>query len=275
MYVENQKNLDPRVRDYLRQKVISTFQIKKVGKTTEYKYLRHGSMTTCYGLLSKVKKVFYPDFDPYGTKDTASSSRAVSAGTTFFPHKKRIYTRSTRYTGSNRKKGDRVDKEIALWTARGGGPADKKWDRLTKKLIETLNMQKHTPQAAQVPVVFMNWEHPFGRATCADLITTDANGRLCMWEVKTGMPVQQRSKGITFKHVQDANGKPVPCTTKDMWQFQLHFTEKGLKECGLPIESSKVIMVCNSRKNKEQKKWDTTSEVINKAPWIKQLEYHE
>lgn len=262
MFTRNKKDLDSRVKEYLDKRVISTFSLKKVGKTTEYKYLKKGSMTTCYGLLSKVKKVFYPDFDPYAS--------TASGGV-----KKRIYTRSALRAGSTRKEGERVDNEIALWTERGGGPPDKKWHKLTKKLVSTLHAQGHVPQAAQVPVVFFNWEHPFGRATCADLITKDAGGRLCLWEVKTGMPVMQRAKKAFFRHVKDAHGNLIPCTTKDMWQFQLHFTEKGLIDGGMPIESSRIIMVCKSKEKKEQKQWGIMTEQYPKAQWIKTLDYQE
>jgi len=256
MFSYNKKNLDPRVKEYLDKKIIATFKLKKIGKTTEYKYYRYGSMNTCYGLLSKVQKVFYPDFNPYGSGKT-------------------VYTRSSVRAGSSRKDGERVDLEIALWTEQGGGAAKKNWHPLTKQLISTLNTQGHVPQAAQVPIIFLNWERPFGRATCADLITKDAGGQLCMWEVKTGTPVNQRAKNVFFKHVKDAHGKDIPCTTTDMWQFQLHFTEKGLRDGGLPIAMSKIIMACKYKKKKEQKRWETMTEQYPQAQWIRKLDYHE
>ena len=254
MFTRNTKNLDPRVKEYLDKNVIATFSLKKIGKTTQYKYKRYGAMNTCYGLLSKVKKVFYPDFEPYGSG-------------------KVVYTRSSVRAGSTKKEGERVDNEIALWTAQGGGAANKKWHKLTKQLIATLTAQGHVPQAAQVPVIFTEWERPFGRATCADLITKDAGGRLCMWEIKTGHPVNQRTKRTAFRHVRDAKGALIPCTTKDMWQFQLHFTEKGLRDGGLPIDVSRIIMVCKSKEKKEQKQWGTMTEQYPQAQWIRKLDY--
>ena len=257
MFTYNKKEgaLDERVKSYLDKPVISTFSLRKIGKTTEYKYRRYGAMQTCYGLLQKVKRVYYPDFNPY-------------------QEGKIVYTRSKIRAGSSRKEGERVDKEVAQWVEQGGGPPNKKWHVLTKKLVETLNAGGHVPQAAQVPIVFPNWDAPLGTATCADLITKDMYGNLCLWEVKSGMPVQQKAKHIFFNHVKDpVTGKAIPCTTKDMWQFQLHFTEKGLVDGGLPIQSSRIIMVCKAKETKEQKKWGAMTEQMVKASWIKGLDY--
>jgi hypothetical protein len=256
---ENIDALDERVKDYLKKPLIQSFSLYKIGKSTEYKYKRHGCVSTCYGLLAKIRQVYHPDFSPY---DTASQ--------------RSTYTRSLLRRGSTRKEGERIDREIGEWTRRGGGAPDKKWHALTQKLVNTLLIQGHVPQASQVPVFFPQWDAPLGRATCADLITKNpATGTLCMWEIKTGMPVEQRAKNSFFKHVTHAEtGKPIPCTTKDMWQFQLHFTQKGLEQGGLPVDESRIIMVCKAKNNKNDKTWGSVVETYKRAPWIKQVGFN-
>ena len=76
----------------------------------------------------------------------------------------------------------------------------------------------------------------FGIITQADLIIQNKKGELLMLEVKSGYN-SCRAQG-TLRGLPD-----VPNTIKNQWEIQRHFTEKGLKEGGLPIKGSFIINV--------------------------------
>ena len=107
----------------------------------------------------------------------------------------------------------------------------------------------HTIQAAQVPVYIAS----LNCCTQADVITEDQNGRLFVWEIKSGYN-QRKSQGTMYKL------KNVPNNEKNHWQLQLHYTSKGLKDYNLPIKASQVINVYEEGsditvKRKKNPKW--------------------
>jgi hypothetical protein len=98
----------------------------------------------------------------------------------------------------------------------------------------------------------------FGIVTQADLIIQSPKGELLMLELKSGYN-SARAQG-TLGGLPD-----VPNTIKNQWELQRHFTEKGLREGGLPIKGSYIINVYN----------EDTGATVKKRPnpeWTKKLQ---
>lgn len=125
---------------------------------------------------------------------------------------------------------------------------------LAKAVVAYVEDQcKSTLQAAQVPVYVKD----FGIITQADLIIETPKGELHMLELKSGYN-SARAQG-TIRGLDN-----VPNTIKHQWELQRHFTEKGLRDGGLPIKGSYIINVYQEDKGVVVKK--------RKNPeWTKQL----
>lgn len=200
MFSLTKNNPNPQLVKYLQKDLI-----KSVG-FNGHMYTYSGGQTG--GLLSKLKKVYYPDFEV----------------------KKRQYRRKSgknKKGASTRQIGITIDKQIQAYIKIGKKPKNV----MAQALIEYLEKKcKHTLQAAQVPTFIM------GRITQADLITEDEKGNLYMFEVKSGYN-QCKAQG-TLKILNN-----VPNTIKNHWELQRHFTHKGLVEGGLNVKASFVLNV--------------------------------
>lgn len=164
--------------------------------------------------------------------------------TLFYPHYKSNRSRrnhgSVSIVGSSHKQGVLVDTQLQM-VAQGKEIPPKKLHKMTSAILEWLRARGHELQAAQVPVeLAQGWS----RMTRADLITRcTADGRLWLWEIKTGFPVGFFRAQGTFAN--DPLGD-VPCTQKNIWLLQLHYTHQALCTMArLPIEAgcARVLQV--------------------------------
>jgi hypothetical protein len=199
MYSLTKKSPNPNLVKYLQKDIIQSVGFNG------HMYTYSGGQ--CGGLISRLKKIYYPDFEV----------------------KKRQYRKSkqNKKGASTKAIGIAIDKQIQSYIKIGKRPKN----QLAVALVEYLEKKcKHTLQAAQVPVFIM------GRITQADLITEDESGNLYMIEVKSGYN-QCKPQGFLAKLDN------VPNTIKNHWELQRHFTHLGLVKGGLPIKASYVLNV--------------------------------
>jgi len=199
----------------------------------KYSYSVNGHTLYTGGIHSKIKSIYYPDFEI----------------------KLRQYRRKgkgNKKKGSTKKQGILIDKELAAYVK--SGKKKKPRNMLSKAVVSYIEDHcKSSIQAAQVPVFIKQ----FGVVTQADLIIQTPKGELMMLELKSGYN-SARAQG-TIHGVPD-----VANTIKNHWEIQRHYTEKGLIEGGLPIKGSYIINVYQEDKGATVKK--------RKNPdWVKQL----
>lgn len=212
------ESLDPSLERHLHSRTCQSAELVKQGCYHLYQFEAHGQIKRGGGLLSILERTYYPDYE----RSTARRSKG------------------TLIKGSSAKIGKQVDSQIANLVEGRIPKRMHKWAKALKNVFKSLG---HTYQAAQVPVVL----EPFWseRMAQADLITKDRNGKLWLWEIKTGMPVAfKKNKGVCFK------GTDIPCTVLGIWLYQVCFTETALKEAGFPIFQSRVIQVYDKRNSK-------------------------
>lgn len=183
----------------------------------KYCYARGGGPEVmCGGLLTTLRSHFYPHY-----KDNRSKRR----------------WKHTRVRGSSASKGKQVDRDVVMYTqTRQVHPS---CSPFAVKLFEYWRDLRHVPQAAQLPVEIPSWY----KLTQADFITMDPDGRLWLWEIKTGAPVggfrqQGNLRGLTTE---------VKCTKYNIWQLQLHYTRRALEVAGIPIAESRIIQIYQER----------------------------
>lgn len=202
-----------------------------------YRYTAYGQRVKCGGLVKTLENKFYSHY-----KDNRSKRR----------------TKSTNVRGSNKKQGKLVDSQLLQYVHVGKKP--KRCSKMTEALLEYWNSKGHVLQASQLPVVLRGWN----KVTQADVITKNKKtGELCMWEVKTGVPVGGFRK-------QDHFSVPlsdIACTKYNIWQLQMHYTRTGLRESGLDISEANVIQVYSTKDNGIQVK------VHKEEEWLKKLNY--
>lgn len=152
----------------------------------------------------------------------------------FYPHykmkKRRKSKKPRQFKGSSRELGMLVDRELSDYVKTGKEPEE----TLSIVIVTHLEHMEHTLQACQVPlyVTVAGSE----RITQADLISQDKQGRLWMWEIKTGYNRSQAQRML--RGLRD-----VPNNRHNHWELQRHYTHKGLVEGGLPIYRSHVLNV--------------------------------
>lgn len=179
-----------------------------------------------------------------GERDVQCGGIHTWLRTLFYPHYKNNRSRrnhgSVAIVGSSHKQGVLVDTQLQM-LAEGKTIPAKKLNKMTAALVAWFCERGHELQAGQVPVeLAQGWS----RMTRADLITRcKADGRLWLWEIKTGFPV-----GFFREQGKFANAplKDVPCTQKNIWLLQLHYTHQALCTMArLPIEAdcSRVLQV--------------------------------
>jgi len=194
-------------------------------QSNAYQAPSNGRIATYSGLISRLRKHHYPHYD-----QTQSKRR----------------WKKTNVRGSTSAQGKRVDAELGSVVAGKALPKRKKsWDAMTVSLLSYWRDDLgHTLEAAQVPVRVQGF---WSTMTQADVITRDSDGRLWLWEVKTGMPVGfTRKKGV----LQNVRGAEVPCNGAAVWHLQLHYTRKALEAAGVPIAESRVIQIHGVRSDK-------------------------
>jgi hypothetical protein len=231
------KNLDTRVASY-----INTPLIKSTSFDTNsgcYQYTSHGQRLRCGGLVNTLEYKYYSHY-----KDNRSKRR----------------TKKTKIRGSNKKQGKLIDNQLLHRVHVGKTPP--RCSKLTTALLDYWKSKGHVLQASQLPVVLLNWN----KMTQADVITKhEKTGALCLWEVKTGVPVGGYRKQDNFQGIL----RDVKCTKYNIWQLQMHYTRAGLIQGGLPIEEANVIQVYSSKDKGTQVK------VHKEEEWLKILESKE
>ena len=208
--------------------------IKSIGfNGFKFSYTVNGHTFYTGGIHSKLKSIFYPEFEI----------------------KLRQYRRkgkSNKKKGSTKAQGIAIDRQLKEYVK--SGEKKKPRNMLAKAVIAYIEDHcKSSIQAAQVPVFLKQ----FNIVTQADLIIQSPKGELMMLELKSGYN-SARAQG-TIRGLPD-----VPNTIKNQWELQRHYTEKGLLEGGLPINGSYIINVYGEDKGVSVKK--------RKNPdWVKQL----
>jgi len=198
----------------------------------KYHYWKTGNTFASGGLLSTLKYNYYPHYQENRSKRK---------------------WKKTNIRGSTCAQGKLVDKQIGEYTIAGGKGRPKRVTSMASALLGYWEAMGHIPQVAQLPVEITRWN----RMTQADYITRAPDGRLWLWEVKTGFPVGGFRKQGEFK----GEFKGVSCTKYNIWQLQLHFTREGLKKAGVDISESRIIQVHSDKSKKmtiivhEPKSW--------------------
>lgn len=147
----------------------------------------------------------------------------------------------TNIKGSSRDLGMRVDRELVAFVAQKKNQPLR--HPLTAALLRYWFSLNHRLVAAQLPVRVQSFVCCM---TQADILTMDPNGRLWLWEVKTGAPIGFYLKD---KPLQGVRGAAVPCTGLAVWQLQLAYTRRALIESAqLPIAEARIIQVHEQRK---------------------------
>lgn len=203
-------DLHPALAQYLHSKVAQSAHYNENSRC--YKFCKNGIWLTCGGLHRTLKGIYYPHY-----KDNRSRRKG-----------------NVKIKGSSKKQGIRVDREVGMMVERA---RIKKMHPMTQRLLEFWNEMGEHLQASQVPVQLTLTKT---KMTQADLITRDAQGRLILYELKTGAPVGFSVTQGTFS-VKEA--QHVKCTKQNIWQLQLAYTRMALQKAGIPIYESRVIQI--------------------------------
>jgi hypothetical protein len=185
-----------------------------------YTFQKAGGTRSCGGLINLLKHRYYPDY-----KDNRSKRK----------------WKTVNVKGSTAAQGKRVDAQIAAYV--GSGVVPTRLCPMAKALLDYMHSKGHQMQAAQVPVEIP--DNGVLKLTQADLITRDNDGKLWLWECKTGAPVGFKRKQGKFKG--DLLGD-VDATKRNIWHLQLHHTYLALKAAGVEISEARVIQVNEERK---------------------------
>lgn len=144
----------------------------------------------------------------------------------YFPHfvyKTRKSKKRRIRKGSNAEEGSAVDEALADYIATRALPRE--CGMAMAIIMHLEDGLGHTLEAAQLPLFV-----PLGprdeRITQADLITSDLDGRLWMWEVKCGYNRVQKQGNL--KRLSN-----VPNRYHEHWELQRHYTHLGLVKSGL------------------------------------------
>ena len=155
--------------------------------------------------------------------------------------------RATQKKGSTRKIGSRVDDELTwVWktsllkteAAKKRRRNKKKLHRFTTKILSYFEQNGHTIVHTQTPAFLPKLK----KATQADVLTKDLDGKLYGWEVKTGWPPGgYRSQYFLNRRVVGA--QKVSATKFNQWEIQRFLTFEALKKGGVKLHSSNVLHV--------------------------------
>lgn len=178
------------------------------------------------GIHSTLSRIFYPDFERKRRNYKTKKKRARKA--------------------SCIAEGKKIDEQIEEYAKSGKRPKI----AMAKALVSFWeDHMEHKIEAAQVPCHIRE----LGVVTTADVITSDSENRLWMWEVKAGYNQAQKQGSMNYL-------PGVPCRPHEHWELQRHYTHKGLVECGLPIFASHVVNVFREKeaitvKKRKVPKW--------------------
>ena len=151
---------------------------------------------------------------------------------------------NTNIKGSSAVQGQRVDRELMAMV---NGEEVLNPNKITSALCDYWAENGHVVQCAQLPVEIKKLD----KVTQSDIITMAPDGKLWLWECKSGAPVGgSQSHGLFFEGgIVDEHGKPVPCTEINTWYIQLEFTRAALVDAGVEIREARVIQVHEWRQN--------------------------
>jgi len=215
MYFTREK-CAPAIGKYLKHDIISTISFDK--KKKSYTVKIRGQLGKRPGIHRTLKQRHYPRYK----------------------HSKR--RQKTNKKGSSIIQGKSIDHQLNQFISCGKKPTH----RMVKHLIKHWYTIGHTLEAAQLPVYIKELDC----ITQADIITSDKEGRLWMFEVKSGYPPGGSRKKGSLKGIKPA----VPNTVYNHWELQRYYTTKGLQNLGLPIHDSRVIHVYDEHDKKLDKK---------------------
>lgn len=211
--------MHPALAAYLETEVVRTTRYDE--KTKCFHYTKGGGREVqCGGLHSWLRTLFYPKYQSNRSERKHSSVAIV---------------------GSSHKQGVLIDTQLQALAEGKLSLSSKKVHKMTRALVDWLHARGHELQAGQVPVeLAQGWS----RMTRADLITrSKADGRLWVWEIKTGFPVGfYRGQG----NFANAPLEDIACTQQNIWLLQVHYTHQALVTTArLPIEGgcSRVLQV--------------------------------
>lgn len=220
------ETLDNSLAHYLHSEIPQSARFNEV--THCFHYTKDGGRPVqCGGIHTLLRQLFYPHHQ---------SNRS-----------QRDHSR-VNVTGSNAKQGQLIDAQLDL-AVEGKQPqgARKKWHRMTLALLAYWRDKGHTLQASQVPVELANG---WGRMTKTDMITRcEADGKLWLWEIKTGYPVGFYRKQKTFTSPPFTD---IPCTQENIWFLQLHYTNQALyTNAGIRIEGGARVLQVYTKKGEK------------------------
>jgi len=184
------------------------------------------------GLTTHLARRYYPTYQRKKHKHRKGQVRAKKA--------------------SSRKEGLAIMKQLMEFISNGTKPRN----ALAGAIVHHFRQNNHSLQAAEVPVYIQSID----KVTQADLITEDAEGRLWMWEVKSGYNRVQK-QGFMMSPLQT-----VPNRDHEHWELQRHYTHVGLQEQGLALHKSHVLNVYLDK----DKRVHVDQRPV--AKWIKDLE---
>lgn len=153
----------------------------------------------------------------------------------FYPHyqvKKKKHHGKRKRKASTAKQGITIDRQLMKYIASGKAPTNNLANAIRVYLEDHLH---HTLVAAQLPILIQLLGTE--RITQADLISADSQGRLYLWEVKSGY--NQRQRQGELRHLPGS----VPNREHEHWELQRHYTHLGATQQGLPIYKSAVLNV--------------------------------
>ena len=207
MYAIAKKGLHPIVKQYILQPCINSIAFDEQLQAYVYSRGKRG------GLTKALKRLYYPRYSRKRKTQVRASKRRRKA--------------------SSIAQGQQIDYELQLYVATGKYPDDE----MAKAVCYYLEQHmEHHIQAVQLPLLVM--VNKKERITQADVITMDMKGQLWMWEIKSGWN-QAQSQG----YLQHLRYPKVLNKDHEHWELQRHYTQEGLRHCGLPIHRSHVLNV--------------------------------
>jgi hypothetical protein len=218
-------SLDPSLARYLHSEVPQSARFSD--ETHCFHYTKDQRAVQCGGIHTLLKALFYSHYQSNRSQRDHARVNVV---------------------GSSAAQGQLVDAQLDLAVEGREPPAKQKWHRMTLALLEFWKARGHTLQATQVPVELANG---WGRMTKADVITRcEADGKLWLWEIKTGYPIGFYRKQKWFR---SAPLLDVPCTQENIWFLQLHYTHQALHtSAGVRIEGGARILQVYAKKGEKQ-----------------------
>ncbi len=204
--------------EYAKLPIVSSATKEKYKKGFCYHY---GTQRYAGGLTNYLKERFYARIK--------TSHRRFKKG------------QSYQKKASSKTLGKRIDREIFNLVSKKRSKRPQ--HPFTRALIRFWDAKGLKPVASQLFVPLPD----IGKATQADVIVQDQQGKLWMHEIKTGYVAVNTSKG-TFSAPFDN----VKCTKANQWDLQRYFTDYGLREAGLKNYAGSHVIHVYEDKTKEE-----------------------